>query len=151
MRRERFDFVALVDHRLHRAELVERVQIFAHGVFRIAVFFGKDARGRLNDARYRRILRQPLLLHEQFERAVAPAAGGDFEQAGIRAIVTDVWPHIEALQQGAAGDVIGKLADRHPGLHAPDIGLGQDQPVERNVARRAEDDLLLCSGHGHSP
>src|SRR3546814_1019206 len=71
--RSRFDFLALVHHRPHGAELVERVKLLAEGVFRIAVFFGgDDIIGCLDHAGNRRVLREPLLLHQQFERAEPP-------------------------------------------------------------------------------
>ena len=85
---------------------------------------------------------EALLLHEELERAVAPAAGRDFEHAGLDAVVVENRPDGEALQEPAAGDVLGELLDRDARLDAPDIRLAQHELVEGNVARRAEGDLL---------
>src|SRR3546814_4663573 len=66
-------------------------------------------------------LRQPLLLHQEFERAIAPAAGRHLELAGLLAFSIQHRPDIEALEQCAAGDVLRPLGDRHAGLHPADV------------------------------
>ena len=78
-----------------------------------------------HDAGDRRGLGQALLLHQQFERPVAPAAGRDLEHAGLVALGVEHRPDVEALQQRAPGDVLGQFLDRDAGLDAPDIGLGR--------------------------
>ncbi len=73
MRRDRLDIVALVDHRLHRAKLVERMEALAHGIFGETVVLGENiAVRRAHDAGDWRIIRETLPLHQQFERAIAP-------------------------------------------------------------------------------
>src|SRR3546814_238199 len=63
------------------------------------------------------------------------------EPAGLLALVVEGRSQVQALQEAASGDVVGKRLDRDAGLHAPDIGLGQVDEVERDVPRAAEDDL----------
>ncbi len=113
MRGDRFDVFSLFDHRQHSAILVERVQLFAHSILREAVVLGKNVivRGP-DDAGDWGILRQPLLLHETFERAVAPAAGGDFVFAGLFAVDAQQRPDIEALEERPPRYVLGELFDR---------------------------------------
>ena len=101
-------------------------------------------------AGHRRGLRQALLLHQQFERPIAAAAGRDLEHAGLGALGVEHRPDAEALQEPAPGDVLGQLLDRDAGLHAPDVGLAQHQLVEGDVARRRQGDLLNGSGHRDS-
>ena len=57
-------------------------------------------------------LRHALLLDQEFERAVAPAAGRNLVHAGLGAVGIEHRPDTEALQQAAAGDVLGQLLDR---------------------------------------
>src|SRR3546814_1222686 len=86
MRGDRFDVLAFINHHLHGAELIERMERLAVRVLRIAVFLGRDvAISGFDDARDSGGLRQPLLLHQEFERAIAPAAGRHLELAGILA------------------------------------------------------------------
>src|SRR5439155_26438128 len=54
---------------------------------------------------------------------------------------------VEALQERAPGNVLGELLDRDAGLHAPDVRLGQNKLVERDVARRRQGDFLNGSSH----
>lgn len=148
MRGDRLDAIALVDHRLHRAKLVERMQIFAKGILGIAVLFGEDvAVGRTNDTGDGRILREPLLLHEQFERPVAAPPGRHLVAAGFLAFPIEYGPNAKALQQPPPGDVDRERVDGHASLHSPDVGLGKLKPVERNVARRIEGKFRCRSGH----
>ena len=128
--------LALLAQRQKGAELVERMQRRALDVLGEAVLLG-DSLGA-HDAGDRRGLGQALLLHQQFQRPVTPPAGGDFEHAGLGAVLVQHRPHGDALQQRAPGDVLGQLLDRDAGLDPPDIRLGQHQLVEGNVARGAE-------------
>ena len=102
-----------------------------------------------DDAGHRRGAGQPLLLHQQFEGAVAAAADRHIVQAGLVALAVKDRPDGQALQQGAAGDVLRQLLDREAGLDPADVGLRQHQFVEGNVAGRAEGELGL--GHVGSP
>ena len=52
-----------------------------------------------HDAGNRLRLRQALLLDQQFQRPVAPAAGRDLEHAGLVALGIDDRPDVQALQQ----------------------------------------------------
>ena len=115
------------------------------------VVLGEDVgRGIADHAGNRRGLRQALLLHQQFERPVAAAAGRDLEHAGLGALGVEHRPDVEALKQRAPGDVLGQLLDRDAGLHAPDVRLAEHQLVEGNVARGRQGDLLNGSSHGDS-
>ena len=57
------------------------------------------------------------------------------------ALGVDNRTHGQALKERAPGDVFGELLDRDSGLDPPDVRLGQHELIERNVARRAQDDL----------
>ena len=112
------------------------------------VVLGEDiGRGIADHAGNGRGLGQALLLHQQFERAIAATAGGDLEHAGLGAVGVEDRPDAQALQKRAPGDVLGQLLDRDAGLHAPDVGLAEHQFVEGNVARGRQGDLLNGSGH----
>ena len=141
--------LALLAQRQKRAELVERMERGALNVLSEAVFLGEPLGA--HDARDRGVAGEPFLLDQQFERPEAAAAGRDLEHAGLGALVVEDGPDGKALQQRAAGDVFGKLLDRDARLDAADIGLAQDQPVERNVARARERDLGNGLRHGSSP
>jgi hypothetical protein len=78
--------------------------------------------------------RQALLLHQQLERPIAPASGGNLEHAGLRAVGVEHRTDGDALQQRAAGDVFGELFDGDAGLDPPDVRLGQEELIEGNVA-----------------
>ena len=103
-----------------------------------------------NDTRDGRRLGQALLLHQEFKRPIAAAAGGNLEHTGLVALGVANRPHRDALQQGATGDVLGQLLDRDAGLDPPHVGLTEQELVERDIPGRTEDDLLNLS-HGHSP
>ena len=75
--------LALLAQRQERPELVERVQRRALDVLGEQVLLGDAALA--NDAGHRRGLGETLLLHQQFQRPVAPAAGRDLEHAGLAA------------------------------------------------------------------
>ena len=149
MRGNRFDVATLLNHRLHRAELVERVKSLAEGVFGKAVLLGGNIVGdSLDDARDRRVLGQPLLFDQQLERAETPATGRNFERAGFSAGLIEDRADIEALEKRAAGDIFRQFGNGDTRLDPANVGLGQDQPVEGNVPRAAEGDFLNCLGHG---
>ena len=142
MRGDRLFALTLVSQELHAAELVERVKRLAMAVLRKRVFLGQDrVVGRLDDARDRRVLGETLAFHEDGQRAIAAAARGNLEQAGFGAIGVDLGPHTEPVQEATALDVVGQVFNRHAVLDAADVRLGQDQLVEGNIPRRAEDDL----------
>ena len=93
---------ALVAQRLEGAELVERMQGGALDVLGERILLGRDLdRGVAHDAGHRRRLGKALLLHQQLERPVAAAAGGDLEHAGLGAVGVEDRPDVEALQQPA--------------------------------------------------
>ena len=81
---------------------------------------------------------EALLLHQQFQRPEAPAAGRDLVHAGLGAALIEDRPDREALQQRAPRDVLGQLLDRDAGLDAADIGLAENELVEGDVARSAQ-------------
>ena len=91
-----------------------------------------------DDARHRRGLGEALLLYQQLQRPEAPATGRDLEHAGLDASLIDDRAHTQALQQAAAGDVVGQLLDRDAGLHPPDVRLREQELVEGDVARGRE-------------
>ena len=130
-------------------ELVERVQRRALDVLGERVLLGQAVGA--HDAGHGRVAGQTLLLGEQRQRPVAPAAGGDLEHAGLGARRVDDGAHAQAHEQAATGDVLGKLLDRDACLDVADVGLAQHQLVERDVARRRQGDLLDRFGHGRSP
>ena len=96
----------------------------------------------LDDAGNGRGPGQALLPDQQFQRPEAPAAGGHLERAGLIALGVQYGAHAQALQQGPPGDALGQRLDRDAGLHAPYIGLAQDELVEGDVPGRVQDDLL---------
>jgi hypothetical protein len=139
---------ALIAQGLEGAELIERMQRRALDVLGQRVFLGGDVdAGIAHDARHRRGLGKTLLFDEKLERPVAPSAGRNLEHAGLHAVGVENRPDVEALQERAPGDVLGQLLDRDAGLHAPDVRLGQNKLVERDVARRRQGDLLNGSSH----
>ena len=111
-----------------------------------AVLLG-DAAGA-HDAGDRRGAGEALLLHQQLQRPVAPAAGRHLVHAGLGTALVQHRPDGEALQQRAPGDVLGQLLDRHAGLDAAHVGLAEDELVEGDVPRYAQGDLGLRLGHG---
>ena len=132
--------LALGAEREEGTELVERVQRRTLDVLGEAVFLGEPA--FTHDAGDWRGFREPTLLHQQRERAVAATAGRDLEHAGLRAGLVDDGAHAQAHEQAAAGDVLGELLDRDARLDVADVGLAQQELVERDVARGRQGDLL---------
>ena len=109
---------------LEGAELIERMKRDALDVLGQGVVLGENARRRVaHHARYERGLGQTLLLHQQRQRLIAPSAGRNLEHAGLGALGVEDRPDIQALQQGAPGDILGELLDRDAGLDAPDVRL----------------------------
>ena len=101
------------------------------------IFIDQDAARRVaDDAGHRRGLGQALLLHQQFERTIAPPARGHFEHAGFQTLRVEDGPDMQALDQAAPRDGFGQFLDRDAGLHAPDVRLAEHELVEGNVARR---------------
>ncbi len=86
---------------LEGAELVEGMKRRALDVLGEAILLGDAAFA--NDARDGRGLGQALLLHQEFQRPIAAAAGGNLEHAGLVALGVANRPHREALQQACAG------------------------------------------------
>ena len=85
-------------------------------------------------------------LAENVQRAEAAPADRHLENAGLGPLGVEHRPDGEAVQQSAAGDVLGEVFDRDAGLDAAEVRLGQHQRVEGDVARSVEDDL---GGGGH--
>ncbi|TDX21409.1 ABC transporter family protein [Rhodovulum visakhapatnamense] len=107
----------LIAQRPESPELVEGVKRRAMGILGERVFFSRDfGPGFADHAGHRRGLVEALGLHEKFERPVAATASGDLEHAGLRAIGIENRSNVEALQETAAGDVLGQLFDRDAGL-----------------------------------
>ena len=126
----------LITEHLEGAELIEGMEIGAVRVLGERVFLGRGIRARLpHNAGDECCLGETLLLHQEFERPITAAAGGYFIPAGLPAIGIENRTDVEALQQRPPRDVVGKRLDRHAGLHAPDIRLGQDKLVEWDIAR----------------
>ena len=75
-------------------------------------------------------------------------AGGHLEHAGLMAVAVEHGADVEALEQGAPGDVLGQILDRDASLDPAHVGLAQHQLVEGNVPRPGQDDLLGSLGHG---
>ena len=123
------------------AKLVERMKRRALHVLGERILLGEPFGA--HDARDRRGASKPLLLHEEFERAITPPAGRNLEHAGFGAIVVENRPDGEALQERATGDVLGKLLNGDARLDTPHVRLAQHQAVEGNVTRLAEGDFLL--------
>jgi hypothetical protein len=94
---------------------------------------------------------EALLLDQQLERPVAPAAGRHLVHAGLGTALVQHRPDGQALQQRAAGNVLGQLLDRHAGLDAAHVGLAEDELVEGDVTRNAQGDPGLRLGHVRSP
>jgi hypothetical protein len=91
--------------------------------------------------------RHTLLLHQQFEGAIAPAAGRHLEHAGLLAVFIEDRPDAQALQEGAKCNALRQLLDRDARLDAANVGLAQHQLVEGNVTRGTEFDLLNGACH----
>src|SRR5260370_9732813 len=98
-------------------------------------------------ARDRLRLRHALLLHQQFEGSIAPAAGRHLEHAGLLAVFIEDRPDAQALQQSAPSDTLRQLLDPYARPDAANVGLAQDQLVEGNVTRGTEFDFLNGACH----
>jgi hypothetical protein len=104
-----------------RTKLVKRVQRGPLHVLRQAVLLG-DALGA-HDARDWRVLCQPPLLDQKFQRPKAAPTGGDFIHAGLGTVCVQHWANGQTLQQRAPRDIRGEFFDRNTGFDVPDIGL----------------------------
>ena len=93
--------LALLAQRQEGPELVERMERRALDVLGERVLLGDAAFA--DDAGHRRGLGEALLLHQQLQRPVAPAAGRDLEHAGLDAGLVDDGSDAEALQAGRGG------------------------------------------------
>ena len=104
---------ALVAHGLEGAKLVEWMQRRALDVLDQRDLIDQDvAIGVADDAGHRRGLGQALLLRQQFERAIAAAAGGHLEHPGLGAIGVEDGTDMQALDEAAPGDGLSQLLDR---------------------------------------
>lgn len=56
---------------------------------------------RVAQRMHERIARQPLLLHQEFQRATTAPASGDFEHAGLAALIVEDRPHGDAVRHVA--------------------------------------------------
>jgi hypothetical protein len=106
---------------LECAELIEGVQADPLVVLCERVILGNAPVA--NDARNSLRLRHALLLHKQFEGAIAPAARRHFEHAGLVPLGINDGPNVEALQERTGRDALGELLDRNARLHVTDVGL----------------------------
>ncbi len=129
---------------LEGAELVERVQRLTLQVLGQRILLAQPATA--HHAGHRLGPGHALLLDQQFQRPETAPADRHLEDAGLGSLGVEHRADGEAVQQGSPGDVLGKLLDRDAGLDLADVGLGQYQLVEGDVARGAEDDL--GGGHG---
>ena len=134
---------SLIAQRLECAELIERVKIHALHVLGKRILFGGGVAALTHDAGHRRRFGHAFLFDQQLEGAVAPAACGNLEHPRLDTLRVQYGPHIEALQQTAMRDVFGELLDGKAAFHAPDIGLGQEELVKRNILRPAQNELWL--------
>ena len=138
--------LALLAQRQERAELVKGMQRCPLHVLREAVLLG-DATDT-HDAWDRCGARKTLLLHQQLQRPVTPAAGRHLVHPRLGAALVQHRPNRKALQQRAPGDILGQLLDCHAGLDPAHVGLAEDELVEGNVPQFAQGDLGLRLGHG---
>ena len=104
--------LALVAQRLERPELIKRMQRGTLKVLREGVIFGQDrCRGIAHHTRHGGCLGEALLLHQTLERPVATAASRDFVEAGLGAVGIEDGTDVEALQEAAAGNILGEFFD----------------------------------------
>lgn len=106
---------------------------------------GLRSLGVADDTWDRRSLGEALRLHEKLERAIAAAAGRNIEHARLGALGIEKGPDMEALDQAATGDRGRQVMGRDAVLPCPDVGLGKDELVEGDVARRRQGDFLIGS------
>ena len=91
------------------AELVEGMQRRALNILGERVLFGDAALAHY--AGDRRGFGEPLLLHQQLQRPVAPATCRDLVHAGLGAFGIAHRADGQALEKRAPGDVVGQLLD----------------------------------------
>ncbi|MGY4447509.1 hypothetical protein ACVWZR_002169 [Bradyrhizobium sp. i1.3.1] len=116
---------------LEGSKLIERMKPYPLIIFRKRVVFS-DA-PLAHDTGNGLCLGHAPLLDEKFQRAVAPASGRHLEHAGLIAFGVHNRPHVETLQERTLRDTFGELLDGNARLHTPDVGLAEDQLVERDV------------------
>ena len=134
---------AFLAHRLEGAELVEGMERRPLDVLGQRDLLDEDAAGGIrDDAGYRCGLHQPLLLHQEFESPVAPAASRHLVHPGLPTLTVEHRPNVQALDQAAPADGLGEVLDRQTELHAPDVRLAQHQLVEGDRAGGCQGDLL---------
>src|ERR1700716_579814 len=89
---------------LEGSELIERVQTDPLVILRKRIILGDATLA--DDARNWLRLRHALLLHEKFQRTIAPPTRRHLEHAGLVALRIGDGPDIQALQQGALRDAL---------------------------------------------
>ncbi|MGB5083199.1 MAG: hypothetical protein WBO09_01040 [Methylocystis silviterrae] len=97
------DWDPLIMQALERAELIERMQSFAHHILGERILFFDPF--RLDDAGNGRVLGETLLLHQKFQRRQPASAGAHREFAALLAVFAHSWPHAQRLQQDAVESV----------------------------------------------
>lgn len=100
---------SLLAQELEGAKLIERMQRCPLHVLSERVLLGKAVGP--DDARDRRGAAKPLLLDQEFERSITPAAGWNLKHAGFGTAIIEHRPDGEALKQRAARDILRKLFD----------------------------------------
>ena len=145
-----FRIEALVAQRLESTELVERMQVGAAQVLGKRVLFRGRGGAAVDDTGDRFGFRQSLLLDEDAKSQIAPAAGGNFEYAGLVSVLVEDWADVQALKEFPPADILGELFDRYAVLYSPHILLRQHELVVGNVLRSVHRDFLngLCHGQG---
>ena len=101
------------------------MKVGAPQVFGKRILLGRGLLPAVDDAGDWLVLRQALLLDEDAEREITPAAGGHLERAGLLALAVEHGTDVQALDQLSPSDVFGQLLDRHAVLDAPNILLRQ--------------------------
>src|SRR5260370_19329196 len=96
---------ASIAQSLERSELVERMQADPLVILRKRVILSDTALA--DDARNSLRLRHALLLHEKFQRSIAPPARRNLEHAGRVALAIGDGPNAHALHEGALSYAFG--------------------------------------------
>ncbi len=129
-------------------KLVQRMQRGALQVLGERVIFGGDLTvGIADNAGNWRVLRKPLLFHQQGEGLVPPPTGRDLVFAAFLPAGIQNRPRMQALKETSPGDVFREFFDGDARLDLPNIGLAQHELVESDIAGRREGDFLGRFGH----
>ena len=96
---------ASVAQSLESSKLVQRMQADPLVILRERVILGNATLA--HDARNGLRLCHALLLHQKFQRTIAPATRRHLEHAGLVALGIDDGSNAQALQQGALRDAFG--------------------------------------------